>query len=70
MRIGTTGSVPFVTKSVAEDYPPRPTNYGGTVLKWTLAAHPRSGSVLPVQVLAPPARPIAEMAMRRPGTRI
>ncbi|KAA8890462.1 SRPBCC family protein [Nocardia colli] len=66
----TKSSVPFVMKSIAEEYVVRPTDSGATTLTWTLAVHPRLGGLLPVQMFAPLARPVARWSLRGLSTRI
>ncbi|MFE9579473.1 SRPBCC family protein [Nocardia sp. NPDC006044] len=66
----TTSSVPFVMKSIAEEYVLSATDSGATTLTWTLAAHPRLGGLLPVQMFAPLARPVARWSLRGLSTRI
>ncbi|MFG1790640.1 SRPBCC family protein [Nocardia sp. NPDC049149] len=66
----TKSSVPFVMKSIAEEYVLTPTDAGATTLTWTLAVHPRFGGLLPLQIFAPLARPIARWSLRGLGTRI
>ncbi|MFD6155363.1 SRPBCC family protein [Nocardia sp. NPDC060256] len=66
----TTSSVPFVMKSIVEEYALSPTDSGATTLTWTLAAQPRFGWLLPYQLFAPLARPLARWSLGGLATRI
>ncbi|MFI6171011.1 SRPBCC family protein [Nocardia sp. NPDC051052] len=66
----TTSSVPFVMKSIVEEYALSPTGSGATTLTWTLAAQPRFGWLLPYQLFAPLARPLARWSLGGLATRI
>ncbi|MFC9432914.1 SRPBCC family protein [Nocardia sp. NPDC057030] len=66
----TKSSVPFVMKSIAEEYVLSTTDSGATTLTWTLAVQPRFGRLLPVQMFAPLARPVARWSLRGLSTRI
>lgn len=66
----TKSSVPFVMKSIAEEYVVSATDSGDTTLTWTLAAHPRFGRLLPLRMFAPLARPVARWSLGGLSTRL
>ncbi|PXX65595.1 polyketide cyclase/dehydrase/lipid transport protein [Nocardia tenerifensis] len=63
-------SVPFVLKSIAEEYVLTPTDSGATTLTWTLAAHPRFALLVPYRLFVPLARPVARWNLRGLATRM
>ena len=63
-------SIPIVVKSFAQEYKVTPNGNGGTALKWTIAAHPRLGGLIPLRVCAPIVRPFAKAGIRGLDSRI
>lgn len=66
----TKSSVPFVMKSLTEEYELHGNGSGDTTLTWTLAVRPRFGALLPLQLFVPLARPVARWSLRGLSTRI
>ncbi|MEC3954050.1 SRPBCC family protein [Nocardia sp. CDC153] len=66
---GTRISLPFVIDAFAQDYRLDEAD-GGTILRWTIAFHPRLGGFLPLRWAAPFVKPVMSLSIKGLASRI